>query len=118
MAAHVPSRRVSFVAALACFLIAAGVLDAHAAVTPGTLVAWGANTYGQLGDGTVTPHHTPLAVAGLSSVVQIEGGREYGLARTADGSVYAWGWNRYGQVGTGSSGTNATRSARRADRDA
>src|SRR3954449_7452903 len=80
-----------------------GMRAAGATVAPGSVVTWGANTYGQLGDGTVVLHHTPAAIAGLSSVVQIEGGREHGLARTADGSVYAWGWNRYGQAGTGSS---------------
>jgi alpha-tubulin suppressor-like RCC1 family protein len=80
-----------------------GMRAAGATVAPGSVVTWGANTYGQLGDGTVVLHHTPAAIAGLSSVVQIEGGREHGLARTADGSVYAWGWNRYGQVGHGSS---------------
>lgn len=71
-----------------------GAPGSHAAATAGTVVTWGSNTYGQLGDGTVTPHHTPQAIAALPSVVQIEGGREHGLARTVDGSVYAWGWNR------------------------
>src|SRR4051794_6320398 len=92
------SRRPVVVAALICAMALVGAPGPHAAVSAGTVVTWGSNAYGQLGDGTVTPHRTPQAIGALSSVVQIEGGREHGLARTVDGSVYAWGWNRYGQV--------------------
>src|SRR5262245_491751 len=99
---RMPARWLARVVGAASVLVLIGV-PARATVTAGAVVSWGANTYGQLGNGTVTPHHTPEPVAGLSSVVQIEGGREHGLSRTADGSVYAWGWNRSGQVGIGSS---------------
>src|SRR5262245_62099208 len=102
MADHRIVPRAALVVALLCAAALAAVPAAHAAVTGGPVVSWGANTYGELGDGTNMPHHTPKAIAGLSSVVQIEGGRGHGLARTADGSVYAWGWNRYGQIGNGS----------------
>ena len=74
----------------------------------GTLVAWGQNTYGQLGDGTTTQRLTPVAVntgAGSAlngkTVTAIAAGSAYCLALCADGKVVAWGWNRFGQLGTG-----------------
>jgi alpha-tubulin suppressor-like RCC1 family protein len=104
------SRLAARVIILLCASTLFGVPRAEAAVTAGTVVSWGSNTYGQLGDGTVAPHHVPKPAAGLSSVVQVEGGREHGLARTASGDVYAWGWNRNGQIGIGST-ANQVRSA-------
>lgn len=68
----------------------------------GTVWTKGANTYGQLGDGTTTDRSTWAAVAGLSGVTQIAAGVGTGYAMLSDGSVRAWGWNRYGQLGDGS----------------
>jgi alpha-tubulin suppressor-like RCC1 family protein len=73
--------------------------------------AWGDNTFGQLGDGTRTPHRTPAAVPGLTDVTGISGGREHVLALTGDGSVWSWGSGAQGQLGTGGTG-DATRPAR------
>ncbi len=69
----------------------------------GAVWNWGANNYGQLGDGTTAAHLNPKALPGNLSILQLEGGREHALVRTASGDVYAWGWNKYGQVGNGSS---------------
>lgn len=43
----------------------------------------------------------PGAIAGLESVVQIEGGGSNGLALTKEGSVFAWGGRGSGVVGDG-----------------
>jgi len=96
---------VALVAIAALFL---GVPVASATTGAGDVWAWGANAYGQLGDGTLAAHHSPAVVPGLSSVVDVEGGREHVLALTSDGKVVAWGWNKYGQVGIGSTAATVT----------
>ncbi|MBI2187137.1 MAG: hypothetical protein HYU37_08415, partial [Acidobacteria bacterium] len=64
----------------------------------GTVWAWGANTYGQLGDGTTTDSPTPQQVLGVSGVVAIAAGYEYSLALTADGTVWGWGYNALARI--------------------
>ena len=46
----------------------------------GTVRAWGANTYGQLGDGTTTRRTSPVTVPGLSGVETVTAGRAYSAA--------------------------------------
>jgi alpha-tubulin suppressor-like RCC1 family protein len=104
-------RRVALAALAAIALVAFGAPTSFAATDAGDVWAWGSNAYGQLGDGTLTAHHSPEVVTGASSVVDVEGGREHVLALTSGGTVLTWGWNRYGQVGNGSS-TVAVRTPR------
>lgn len=72
----------------------------------GKVYGWGANSYGQLGDGTTTHRLTPVALdmSGVLSgktVTAIEAGSGGGLAIGSDGRAYAWGDNSYGQLGDG-----------------
>lgn len=67
----------------------------------GTVWAWGANSQGQLGDGTTTDRGAPVQVPGLTNVVWIAAGYQHSLAARTDGTVWAWGWNQYGQLGDG-----------------
>jgi alpha-tubulin suppressor-like RCC1 family protein len=63
---------------------------------------WGRNTYGQLGDGTITDKLTPVAVSGLGFGVQaIAAGASHTCALTTTGGVQCWGRNNYGQLGNG-----------------
>jgi alpha-tubulin suppressor-like RCC1 family protein len=74
------------------------------AADPGTLWTWGTNDFGQLGNGTTsTTPVGPAAVAGLSNVAEVEGGREHIVALTSSGQVYVWGSNQQGQLGLGGS---------------
>src|SRR5437588_670483 len=67
----------------------------------GAVYAWGRNDAGQLGNGTTTNRHTPIAVSALSSgVTAIAGGRFHSLA-VQNGAAYAWGYNHNGQLGDG-----------------
>jgi Regulator of chromosome condensation (RCC1) repeat len=75
------------------FAVWAGPLARPAAATglagfdPGTVVAWGDNTYGQ----TNVP-------TGLSGVTGISAGWYHSLGLKSDGTVVAWGYNDLGQT--------------------
>lgn len=69
----------------------------------GTVFAWGANSDGQLGDGTMTGRLTPVKArmpAG-TKVTAISAGCWHSLALTATGKVLAWGNGEFGQLGNG-----------------
>jgi alpha-tubulin suppressor-like RCC1 family protein len=71
-----------------------------ALLADGTVEAWGSNSYGQLGDGTVGgSRNTPAPVPGLSHVVAVAAGDKHSLALKRDGSVWAWGANHFSQLG-------------------
>jgi alpha-tubulin suppressor-like RCC1 family protein len=79
------------------------------AVVSGSAWAWGTNTYGQLGNGTITNSSTPIAVSLPSgtTVTAIAGGGYSSLALTSSGQVLAWGFNGLGQLGNGTT-TNSS----------
>ena len=81
--------------------IAAGDTHALALLADGTVVGWGRNAEGQIGDGTVTQRTTPVEVALLSDVMAIAAGGSFSLALKDDGSVWSWGDNAQGQLGNG-----------------
>jgi alpha-tubulin suppressor-like RCC1 family protein len=72
----------------------------------GTVMAWGFNSDGQLGDGNTVTSDVPVHVLGLSDVVAISAGHRHDLAILGDGAVMAWGQNNTGQLGDGTT-TNA-----------
>lgn len=67
----------------------------------GTVWAWGGNSVGELGNGTVVPSSVPVQVPGLSGIVQVAAGAYHSVALGSDGRVWTWGWNYYGQLGDG-----------------
>jgi alpha-tubulin suppressor-like RCC1 family protein len=77
--------------------------DAHglALRADGTVLAWGSDTYGQLGVGRPLISTAPVKVPGLSNVRSIAGGSSHSLGVRQDGTVWAWGANEYGQLGDG-----------------
>ncbi|HEX6351513.1 hypothetical protein [Actinophytocola sp.] len=81
---------------------------ATAAVTPGTLLAWGRNNSGQLGDGTTTGRALPAPVPNLTGVIAFAEGSGFGLAVLSNGTVRAWGNNSNGQLGDGTKTDRAT----------
>jgi alpha-tubulin suppressor-like RCC1 family protein len=83
--------------------LAAGKSHSLAVTEDGRVWAWGANTSGQLGDGTTTRRTSPVLLPAFSAspVVAVGAGEGHSLALTADGRVWAWGANTSGQVGDG-----------------
>ena len=85
----------------------AGVGHSLALEPNGVVWAWGANGYGQLGQGdTVGPKSTPVRVKGpggkgfLTNKVAISA-CNHCLALDPNGHVWAWGNNDNGQLGVG-----------------
>ena len=73
----------------------------------GTVWAWGRNSEGYLGDGTIgTDRLLPIQLPGLPFITQISASSRTALAVSADKRVYGWGANGNGQLGDGSSGND------------
>lgn len=66
-----------------------------------TVLAYGSNDNGQLGDGTTTDRDMPVGVSGLSNVIALAAGDAHTLALDAAGNVWVWGSNSSGQLGQG-----------------
>ncbi|MFF2149689.1 RCC1 domain-containing protein, partial [Kitasatospora sp. NPDC058190] len=100
--------------------IAAGTTHSLAFDKDGTVLAWGDNRFGELGNGTtsVTPQTTPVPVCApgqtapcsrfLTDVRAVAGGSDFSLALRNDGTVLAWGFNGDGELGDGTTTTPRT----------
>jgi alpha-tubulin suppressor-like RCC1 family protein len=87
----------------------------------GTVMSWGGNTHGKLGDNTTTDRWAPVSVlAGeypgsntfggnpARQIRTISIGMTHVIALCEDGSVYGWGSNAFGNLGIGSGEYSAT----------
>jgi alpha-tubulin suppressor-like RCC1 family protein len=93
--------------------IAAANEHAMALIGDGTVMAWGNDEYGQLGDGQQgferalnINERLPKAVPGLMGITAIAAGGGSDYAVTAAGTVMAWGSDTEGQLGLGQPGPN------------
>lgn len=102
VAIPVPAHAGEQPAAGSVVAVAAGETHTCLLTGDGAVWCWGANSYGQLGDGTRTSRRVPVPVIGLTSGVQaIAVGGHHTCAVTAGGDVLCWGRNNYGQLGDG-----------------
>lgn len=82
--------------------IAAGWAHSCAVTGSGGVRCWGANTEGQLGDGTAAEQTGAVEVEGLSGpVAALSGSGNHTCALTTAGAVQCWGDNSRGQLGDG-----------------
>jgi serine/threonine protein kinase/alpha-tubulin suppressor-like RCC1 family protein len=81
--------------------VAAGLNHTCALTTGGTAYCWGANNFGQLGDGTKNRHTRPTAVQGAGALVALFPGSSHTCGRNGGGEVFCWGYNIDGQLGSG-----------------
>ena len=88
--------------------VAAGYFFSAAIKTDGTLWTWGRNSYGQLGDNTITNRSSPVQIyTGGTNWKQVSLGNFHAVALKTDGTLWTWGRNNHGQLGQN---TNTNRS--------
>ena len=71
--------------------ISAGLAHTCAVREDRSVVCWGNNMMGQLGDATDTHRPVPVAVRGVADVVELAAGAWHTCARRGDGSAVCWG---------------------------
>lgn len=82
--------------------IAAGTTHALALLEDGTVVGWGDDREGQIGNGaqeTAVPH--PVPAGGLTGVEQIAAGEQDSAAILDSGELFTWGMNNVASLGLG-----------------
>jgi alpha-tubulin suppressor-like RCC1 family protein len=67
----------------------------------GSLLCWGANWLGQVGDGTNSARSTPVVVDGGSAYLTVSAGLYHTCGITNLGTLKCWGDNRDGRLGDG-----------------
>lgn len=69
----------------------------------GSIVCWGNNQNGELGNGSAElASATPLTVSGIANAAQLSVGYDHACALMSDQTVQCWGNNDNGQLGNGS----------------
>lgn len=90
--------------------VSAGAADSFAVSDDGQVFAWGANSFGQLGNHANADVSLAVAVDMTGAlngrrIVSVVAGPEHTLALTADGRAFAWGRNNYDKLGDGTYNT-------------
>jgi alpha-tubulin suppressor-like RCC1 family protein len=83
-------------------MVSAGFEHTCALLRSGEVECWGANRFGQLGDGRSNDREAPVRVHGLhGAAIAISAGGRHTCAVLARGQVECWGANYSGQLGNG-----------------
>ena len=87
--------------------VAAGYNHSLARCADGSVVTWGNNTYGQLGNNTTTNSNVPVDITASGelygrTILFVVAGSDHSIGLCSDGSLVSWGRNNYGQLGNGS----------------
>ena len=99
-----PTQTASLGAGRTAVAISAGGARTCAVLDDGSVVCWGSNSNGALGDGTTTNRDTPTQTASLGAgrtAVAISAGTIHTCATLDDRSIACWGSNSHGQLGDG-----------------
>jgi len=87
--------------------MATGEYYTCALLTSRGVECWGANSSGQLGNGTTSGSFIPRPVKGITTAVAVAAGNN-ACALLVTGAVKCWGPNEYGQLGHGIRSTYST----------
>ncbi|MGB0312916.1 MAG: putative Ig domain-containing protein, partial [Poseidonia sp.] len=99
-----PSSAISLPTGRTATQISAGEFHVCALLDDASVVCWGKNTEGQLGDGTTSHRTSPVATSSFGSghtVSYVSAGYDHVCALLTDGGVRCWGSNNNGQLGDG-----------------
>ena len=84
------------------YSIANGYHHTLAVKNDGTLWTWGRNSYGQIGDNTITHRSSPIQTVALGqNWTYVAAGYQHSLASKNDGTLWSFGINNFGQLGNG-----------------
>jgi alpha-tubulin suppressor-like RCC1 family protein len=83
-------------------------LNHTCALVNGSMMCWGYNNRGQLGNNTTANQITAVPVSGLSVNVQSITAGYYHTCAMVDGAVQCWGDNAFGELGDGSLNNSLT----------
>jgi len=106
-----PSSAISLPAGRTATQISAGEFHVCALLDDASVVCWGKNAEGQLGDGSTTNRDVPVATSSFGSghsVAHVSAGYDHTCALLTDGGVRCWGSNNNGQLGDGTSTDRST----------
>jgi alpha-tubulin suppressor-like RCC1 family protein len=81
--------------------VSAGQYYTMAIKSDGTLWGWGANNYGQLGDGTTVNRNAPVQIGNDTHWKKVYAKFIHTMAIKEDGTLWGWGYNRFGALGNG-----------------
>jgi alpha-tubulin suppressor-like RCC1 family protein len=81
--------------------VGAGYAHTCALHADGRVSCWGANWYGQLGNGTTSDTTSPVSVNLVSRVKDLSVGHLNTCTILSDGTARCWGSNAFGQIGDG-----------------
>jgi alpha-tubulin suppressor-like RCC1 family protein len=81
--------------------VAVGYDHACVIAADNTVLCWGGNQWGEVGDGTNDKRTAPTPVVNLTSVVGITAGLSHMCAWKSDHTVWCWGINYQGMLGDG-----------------
>ena len=80
--------------------ISAGAYHSGAIYGTGTLLCWGSNSRGELGDNTTTGRSLAVSVVGgFTDWKQVSCGLNHTMGLRANGTLWGWGYNALGQLG-------------------
>lgn len=88
--------------------VAVGAAHSCAVLGDGTIVCWGSNDDGQLGDGTRIDHAAPARVRAISNAVAVSLGARHTCGLLSDHTVQCWGSNAWGESGSSAHEKRAT----------
>ena len=67
----------------------------------GEIFSFGANNFGQLGQGNNDRFYFPKLIEGICDIEFVACGQDYSICKTINNDIYSWGSNEEGQLGIG-----------------